>query len=142
MLLTESRGLFLKTCGDDEARGFDPGLLGQALVFCKTLDIESLRPRESLRPKESCLPRFGAWKLSAGEMLSRVAVRLSTSWMEGRSFSLKTGTDMLENGDRSLYESAKSTAAVPRTNVLSVLVAFLGISVDLSDEVSGSVEFA
>lgn len=49
---------------------------------------------------------------------------------------------MLENGDRSLYESARSTAAVPATNVLSVLVAFLAISVDLSDEVSGSVEFA
>lgn len=102
MLLTESKGLFLDTCGDDDARGSDPGLLGQALVFCRIPDIESLRPKESFRPKESCLPRFGAWKLSVGEMLSRVAVRLSTSWMEGKSFSLKTGTDMFENGDRSL----------------------------------------
>lgn len=136
MLLTESRGLFLKTCGDDEARGSDPGPLGQALVFCKTLDIESFRP------KESCLPRFGTWKLSAGEILSRVAVRLSTSWMEGRSFSLKTGRDMLENGDRSLYESATSVAAAPTTNVLSVVAAFLGIPVDLSDAVSVSFESA
>lgn len=58
--MTEARGLFLKTCGDEEARVFDPGLLGQALVFWKTLDIESLCPRESFRLKESCLPRFGA----------------------------------------------------------------------------------
>lgn len=60
--------------------------------------------------------------------------------MEGRSVSLKTGTDMLENGDRSLYESARSVAAASATSVLSVLTAFLGFSVELPDAVSVSVE--
>lgn len=72
--------------------------------------------------------------------MPRAVVRLSTSWMEGRSLSLKTGTDMLENGDRPLYERDRSAAAAPASNVLSVLVAFLRFSVDFSDAVSGSVE--
>lgn len=138
-MLTESSGLFLKTCGEDDARGFDPGLLCQALVFCKTSDKESSRPTESLRPKESCLPRFGAWKLSAGEMLSNVTVRLSTSWIEGRSFSLKTGTEMPENGDLSLYDKTRSVDAAPASNVLSFFTVFLEFSVDSSEAVSGSV---
>jgi hypothetical protein len=60
--------------------------------------------------------------------------------MEGRSFSLKTGTSMLENGDRSLQERVRFVAAAPATNVLSVVVVVLGFSVGLSDAVTGSVE--